>query len=155
MTADQARFWLIAGSLSLTAATFGFLATAPSFGYPLLFRDAMRLIEIALPVLLGYLGAAAQFVFHNMAGHAKSGIPGDATNPLLGLMVKGPLTVFTAVIIGLITAFGYSNRSTSHISGMSVDDLAAALTGALGILSVTINTAVAYLFSLQNKPLKG
>jgi hypothetical protein len=154
MTADHARRWLIKATLLLTGATFGFLLLAPLFGYPLALKDATRVFEIILPVFLGYLGAASQFVFQNMAGRQNTGIAGASTNPFLSLIVKGPIWLFGLAIVAAFAAFGKTNSPSSPIgNGMTVDVLAGITTAALGLLNVTTQVAVSYLFSLDANPI--
>jgi hypothetical protein len=154
MAADAARKWLIVASLILTTATFVVLWAAPAFGYRLEFRDAIRITEIALPVFLGYLGAATQFVFQNLARHQNKGIRPEAENVFLGLIVKGPIVAFTIAVAVIFISFGYTNRPAApRGSGMSVDQFALGISAALGLLNVTTNVAVAYLFSLERRPI--
>jgi hypothetical protein len=153
MTADEARRWLITATLILMTATFVFFIVAPVLGYPMLWQDAIRIFEIVLPVFLGYLGTAAQFVFQNMARKHVGGIQASATNPFLGRLIRGPIVVFGIALASLLTAFGYSNSQyASSGSGMTIDTLAWGITAALGLLNVTTQVAVSYLFSLGSKP---
>lgn len=112
----------------------------------------MRLLEIVSPVFLGYLGSAAQFIFRQ---NSIQPIQKPHASPaLLTLIVVGPICVYTVCSITSLTAFGLSNSSSSSIahpsSGMSVDTLAAVLTAALGILTISTNVAVAYLFPAKD-----
>jgi len=155
MTADEARRWLIKATLLLTGATFVFLLMAPVVGYRLAWKDAIRVFEIVLPVFLGYLGTAAQFVFQNMAGKENSGIAATQTNPFLSLLVRGPIWLFGLVIATALVAFGVSNSASAAAgTGMSADALAGVITAALGLLNVTTQVAVSYLFSLDAKPVE-
>jgi hypothetical protein len=154
MTADQARRWLIVASLGLTAATFLFLWTAPSFGYRLELRDSIRLMQIALPVFLGYLGAAAQYVFQGLSGQRNHGIRSQARHPFLSLLIKGPILVFFIALVAMFVSFGRTNQPDSNAEPIDVDQLALGLSAALGILTVTTNVAIAYLFTLEKHPLR-
>jgi hypothetical protein len=147
MDTETGRNWITTASLALTAAHFMFFIIAPVVGYPLTFVQAMRLLEIVLPVFLGYLGSAAYFLFS--AGHASSP-SARVSSQLLGLLVRGPVIVFGLASLSVIVAFGVSNsRYASRGSGMSIDMFAAAITGALGLLTVTTNVVVSYLFSAE------
>jgi hypothetical protein len=149
MSAYQTRKWLIVASLAMAALSFCFFTLAPVVGYPLRYSQAQSVLQIVLPVFLGYLGAASQFVFQ------RSPPPDDAvgTHPLTGLLVKGPMAVFSLMMVVLIVAFGYSNRMAAPPGdGMSAEQLSAGVTAAMGLLAVTTNVIVAYLFSVEKKP---
>jgi hypothetical protein len=146
MTTDAARNWIVAASLGITAVDFVFFLLAPALGFPLTFDQAVRLLEIVLPVFMGYLGSATHFLFRIPPADAPAEVhpPGG----LLGLLVRGPIIVFGLATFAAIFAFGFSNRSMATAgSGMSLDALAGSLSAALGLLSVTTNVAVSYLFS--------
>lgn len=147
MTVQQARNWLVLASLVACGATFVFLLIAPAIGFPLLWADALRVLELVIPVFAGYLGAAAQYVFSKKQ-HGKVTVQ-DGSG-LLSLMIKGPVILFAVTSLAILIGFGISNReSASQGTGMSVDTLAGALTALLGILAITTNAAVAYLFSAE------
>jgi hypothetical protein len=147
MTVQKARNWLVLASLMASGATFVFLLIAPAIGYPLLWADSLRILELVIPVFGGYLGAAAQYVFRNKKDDKVSVDDGSG---LLALMIKGPVILFIVASIAVLAGFGISNRqSASPGAGMTVDTLAGALTAALGILAITTNAAVAYLFSVR------
>jgi hypothetical protein len=148
MTVFQARKWLVVTSLAITAGSFTFFVLAPVFGYPLKFTQAWTILQIVSPVFLGYLGAATQYAFNNKP------TPGGRAhaNPLMDLLVKGPVGVFCLMLIGSVVAFGYSNRADARPdTGMSLADLSNLVTAALGLLAVTTNVIVAYLFSVEQK----
>src|SRR6266849_9240050 len=149
MTVDGARSWIIITSLVVTGLTFGFLVAAPPLGYPLGWDQSQRIIEILLPVFLGYVGTATHFVFHTRNQDQELQLGSRA--PLLGLIIRGPIVVFVSACVVILFAFGYSNRANAiQGEGMSVDQLAWAFTAALGILSVSTGVAVSYLFSLSD-----
>jgi hypothetical protein len=145
VTLDSARRWLILASLTACGLIFVFILISPLLGYPLEWSQTLRIIEVVVPVFLGYLGSAAHFVF---------GDQNDAdrfpANGLLTLMVKGPVILFAVVSAAIFFSFGFANRSGAATgSGMSVDLLEGLLSAALGILAVTTNVAVAKLFGVQ------
>lgn len=157
MQVDYARGWIVRWSLLVTAGTFLFLVLGPALGYPLDWDQIPRLFEIILPVFLGYLGSASHFVFRGQAPAANEAIAQrndgiDQRASLLGVIVRGPIIVFSVAIVAVAFAFGYSNRvNAAPGSGMSIDQLAASITALLGILAVTTNVAVSYLFSLGGR----
>jgi hypothetical protein len=141
MNIDTARKWLILSSLLITGSQIVFFIVAPVFGFPLQYPKNLDLLQIVLPVFLGYLGAASHFIFQNPA----PSVP--AQTQYLGLLVKGPIIIYTLAIASALVAFGYSNRADADIgSGMSIDNLATALSIALGVLAVTTGVLSSYLF---------
>ncbi len=150
MTVDAARKWIISTSLIATGLVFVFFLAAPPLGFPLEWDQTQRVIEILLPVFLGYLGTATHFLFHSSKTQGQPAL--EYQNSLLGLLIKGPIVVFATACVAILFSFGYSNRSNAPSgSGMSIDQLAWAFTAALGILAVTSSVAVSYLFSLGEK----
>lgn len=76
--------------------------------------------------------------------------PGLQLSDLVELLVKGPLIVFGVIVAVAIIAFGYSNRqAATGGDGLSVDLLAGIITAALGLLAVSTNAIVGYLFSIE------
>jgi hypothetical protein len=149
MGADSARKWLIKWSLAATVGTFVFFMIAPAAGYPLKYNQAINILEIVFPVFIGYIGSATQFVFRRRQGDAALN---PAVAPFIDLLVKGPVIGFTLMIAAAITAFGYSNRLTAPPGeGMGVDTLATVVTLALGLLTVSTNAIVGYLFSVETE----
>jgi hypothetical protein len=147
MSIHVARKWLIYASLATTAAAFVFFLLAPVFGFPLTFDQAIRLLEILLPVFLGYLGTATHFILREPETPSRRSISSRGRGELLTLLVRGPVIVFALATIAAIAAFGISNSASAEPgSGMSVDTLAVILTAVLGILTVSTNLLVASLF---------
>jgi hypothetical protein len=141
MSINAARQWLIIASISVTGAELIFFLIAPSTGFPLSFPKNLEILQTILPVFLGYLGAAAHFIFKNPAP------PVTAQSQFLGIMVKGPVVVYALAVIAALAAFGYSNRIGAAIgTGMSVDNLTTSLAITLGILTATTSVVVSYLF---------
>jgi hypothetical protein len=150
MTIEGARKWIIVTSLAVTSAVFVFFFLAPQFGYPLVWEQSERIIEIVLPVFLGYMGTATHFLFHQNRSQMQIDLGANAS--LLGLIVRGPIIVFALACGAILFAFGYSNRlAAPQDSGMSIDQLSWAVAAALGLLSGTTSVAVSYLFSLGEK----
>jgi hypothetical protein len=150
MTIHKARVWLINASLCTTAAIFVFFLIAPTIGYPLSFEQAVRFIEIVLPVFLGYLGTATSFIFGGRHGDPKAGTKN--LNELLGILVRGPVIVFAAACCAALCAFGVSNgEAASPGSGMSIDVLAGVLAAALGLLTISTSALVTALFPIRRQ----
>ena len=151
MTVDAARRFIILTSLTATGVVFVFFLAAKPLGFPLDWDESQRIVEILLPVFLGYLGTATHFLFHNPKTDVELQL--GAKGSLLGLLIKGPIIIFAVASIAILFAFGYSNRhGAPQDSGMSVDQLAWSFTAALGILAASSSVAVSYLFSLSAHP---
>lgn len=146
MTVNSARKWLILGSLIITAGHFVFFLVAPAVGYPLEYEHAIRLLQISIPIFFGYLGSASRFVFHS--GRQREEENARVSNPLMGMLIRGPFIVFGVASVASLFAFGFSNRvgATPGI-GMNIDTLATSITTILGLLAVTTNVAVSALFA--------
>jgi hypothetical protein len=72
--------------------------------------------------------------------------------PFLSLLAKGPVILFGIATSCAIIAFGYTNRvSAAPGTGMSVDALSLTITACLGLLTVTTNAIVAFLFNASSQ----
>ena len=143
LTPSSARRWLVSTTLLLTGVILLFFLLSPFVGYPLEFSQSMRMLEIVLPVFFGYLGSAALFVFRSN-GRVED-VFNSSVQTIIGPLVKGPVLVFAIATVALLTGFAYANFAAGA-SGMSADDLAVGLTVILGLLAVTTNIMIAYLF---------
>jgi len=142
MTVDESRTWLITSSLVITAAQMVFLITAPVVGFPLQYPKNLDLLQIVTPVFLGYLGAAAHFIFRNPVPEV------SVQNRYLGLLVRGPLAIYVIVTGSALAAFGYANRADAAAgTGISVPNLATILSLSLGLLAATTSVINSYLFA--------
>lgn len=152
MTRTEARTWLIRASLVITGADFVFFIAAPFVGYPIEWRDAWRMAEIVFPVFLGYLGAAAHFLFRDSVDGERE-IVRPATGAQIGLLVRGPVLVWLAINLVALAAFGFANRQSAPVgAGMTVDQLAMVLSASLGLLAATTSGVVVHLFGLPGQP---
>ncbi|MET3133447.1 hypothetical protein AAKU55_003737 [Oxalobacteraceae bacterium GrIS 1.11] len=146
MSIDQARKLLILASLAITGCQMLFLLLAPVFGFPLPYPRNLDLLQLVSPVFLGYLGAASHFVFQ---------VPAPAMpvqNQYLGILLIGPLTLYVIAASASLVAFGYSNRTGASVGhGMSVDNLATALSLCLGLLAATTGVLSSYLFMAASR----
>lgn len=150
MSVNSARRWLIVSSLVITGAQMIFLLVAPSFSFPLTYPQNLDLLQIVLPVFLGYLGSASHFIFQSSA----TSVP--VQNQFLGLLVKGPIVIYALAVIAAFGAFAYSNRVGAEIGGgMSVENLATALSLVLGLLAVTTGIVSSYIFAVPKNVTAG
>jgi hypothetical protein len=142
MDINEARKVLVVWSLIITGFQLIFLLVAPAFGFPIQYPRNISLLQIVSPVFLGYLGSATHFIFINPTPAIK------ANNEFLGILIKGPLMIYSLVVVGTMTAFWYSNRAGAPAgSGISVENLATALSLALGLLAVTTGVISSHLFA--------
>ncbi len=143
MTYDEARRWVIFFSLTASGVVLVFCFSAPVFGYPLVWSEALRLAETVLPIFTAYLGTAAGFAFgidDGKDGEKKLREPGP-------LLIKWPPAVCWFGILVLLVAFGHSNRSTAiDGSGMSIQQLALGISLALSVITTTTGAAMTLLF---------
>lgn len=145
MSVDRARKWLILSSLIITGLQMVFLLLSPAIGYPLRYPKNLDLLQIVTPVFLGYLGAAAHFIFLNPPPEV------HVQNAFLGMLVKGPLMIYALAAGSSFAAFGYANRTSALPgAGMSTDNLATALSLSLGVLAATTGVIAPYLFVTPN-----
>ena len=143
---DSARKWLVVSSLSITGAVFLFFLLAHALGFPLTFAQSLRVLEIILPVFLGYLGSAASFVFR-AASDADEVVFRRSASSLASLLIVGPLLIFSSSLVAIVIAFWITNRPTAPAgSGMTLDQLSAGMSLILGLLVVTTNVAISYVF---------
>lgn len=145
---DVERRWLIVASLGVTIATFAFFLLAPEMGYPIYDPDHYSIIRLIVPVFMGYLGLATQFVFGDREpSHVRVS---KERMKLIRLMVRGPIYSFVFVMILVVIAFGLSNRPGSASGdGMKPTELASIVTALLALLAGTTNAAAAYLFKTE------
>ena len=149
MNADAARRLLVWSSIIITGTLLVFFIIGPALGFPLTFEEAVRLLELDLPIFVGYLGSATQFVFQQQNNEKP---PIVVNGPLVRILIIGPLILFALANIAGLVAFGISNRPSAPAgTGMNVDLLAVITSAALSILAVTTNIAVAYLFGQELK----
>lgn len=151
MDTNGARSWIIKASLLLTTGLVLVFVITPALGFPLTFEQARGLLQIVLPVFLGYLGSATHFVF---ASKQPTAAALKLPEHLVALLIKGPIVVFVIWCSSAIVIFGYSNRIEAKAgSGMTLDMLASLIAGALGLLTTTSGVAVSYLFAVSKKNL--
>lgn len=154
MTLEQARGWLIRTSLGISFVILLFVIVGPGvLGFPL---DAergqdTRILQIILPVFVGYLAAASHFVFSDRGQDATADERTLSGNALT--LVKWPVVAWGVLTVAMLAAFWFSNRAGGPPgSGWTVDKLAAYLTVGLSLLTATTNIAVNYLFAKGKGP---
>jgi hypothetical protein len=142
----HARRWLVVASLCISGAFLVFCALAPALGFPGLDGgDALRLLEITLPVFLGYLGSAVQFVFGGEARLVRVVDP-----VMLMLLVRGPVVIFGLTVAISLAAYGVSHRNAAPVgTGLSIEVLAGLVAASMGLLAATTNVIVGYLFGVH------
>lgn len=149
MTVKQARFFIVNMSVLGTAGTFLFFMIGKPLGYPLSWSQVQRVVEIVLPVFLGYLGAASLYVFGQKGKN--DDVSFGQNEDLAGRILRSSAWTFALILAAILFAFGYTNRpNATQDEGMSIDTLSWAVTAILGILNVSTNVAVTYLFSVSS-----
>lgn len=149
MTIQRMRGLVVWSSILIVGLTVFFFILAPAFGYRLEYADVWPLAKPILPVFLGFLGIAVQFI-----GQDSPGGRGRARRapPLLLPLVAGPIGIYLLGFIALVVAYGVTNRADAPLGeGMSKEDLSTWITVLLGILAATTNAAVAILFRTETK----
>jgi hypothetical protein len=148
MTVNTARKVIVLASLAIVGLHLLFFPIAPAIGYPLTYGEATSILQITLPVFLGYLGVATHFMFRQ----PKPKKPAINLPELLPYLLWGPLIIFAAASLAAVIAFGVTNGiGAKPGSGMSVGQLSGAVTICLSLLAVTTNTIVSYLFAQERK----
>lgn len=139
--------WTIKSALMIIAVEVLFFAVAPHLGFPLEASEAIRMLEIILPIFLFYLSSAMMIFFEKrLAIHFLS----HSGRRILNLLIRGPVFLFVIITFTSIGIFGYSNRLTAIPGeGLSPNSLAALLTISLSILCTLSNAMVLYLFSFS------
>jgi hypothetical protein len=145
MTLDSARKKLLLFALGNTGAHLFFFIVAPALGYKLTFPEALRMVEVVSPVFLGYIGAATQYVFQ------RGTVPSAEVRnrDLLGILVWGPIIIFTLTSIAALTAFGVANRDNGP--GMLPETLSLILASNIGLLTISTNVIVSNVFNQSPK----
>lgn len=145
MQDNFARRLLIYSSLGISGFLFVFFILAPPLGFPLTYDQSIRILEIVLPVFLGYIGSASAFLFSSKQAHS---MLHEDRRQFLGVLLVGPLIAFVVIVITILISFAISNRVDAPVGeGMSVDVLAGSLSAALGLLAVSTNIIAGRLFT--------
>lgn len=145
MEDSTARRLLIYASLAISALVFVFFMLAPPLGYPLTYEQAVRILEIVLPIFFGYIGSASAFIFSPEKAET---IVHVERRQHLSVLLVGPIVVFILIFVTILTSFGISNAKDSPPGeGMSIDMLAGTVSAALGLLAVSTNLIAGKLFA--------
>jgi hypothetical protein len=143
------RQWLIYSSFALSFVLFFFFCTAPAVGYRLNWPDAIGLLQITLPVFVGYLAAASVWAFSTSP---PADPPDFKIDPVRKALLRGPIVLVALMLTVVLVVFGYSQRDGASIgSGMSVGQLTTFITTALGILTVTTGVGLVALFPRKDE----
>src|SRR5712692_948052 len=95
------RVQILIWSLAAIGVVFGFFLVAPYVGIDALREDPWRIPQIILPVFIGYLAGATQFLFTQ--GPEISLRP--RAKRLLPILVNGVFVVFAVLSILLLAVF--------------------------------------------------
>lgn len=147
MTYVRARMNLVKSSLAMISLYGLFLILCPVTAYPLFFDQAFQILQIIVPLFLGYLSSAVVFVMQ--------GEPDDQNqvSELLGLLVIWPFRVVFMLLFALFFAFGYANWPTDTLPTGAInfgfDLLSSMVSFILGIHTAVTSALVAYLFKIE------
>ena len=143
-TMEDARSWVIKACLLIMGGTLIFFLVAPTAGFPLEFTSSLRILEIILPIFLGYIGQSIFLLLH------RGTQPMDEQRLVrksLKLLIQGPIVIFCLALVSIIVAFGLSNRAGAPIgSGITPDGLALSVSIVTAVLTATTNAVVIFLF---------
>jgi len=141
---DAERIWVVKASLLLAGATFAFFVAAPGLlKYPLDFDQSIRILQIVLPVFVGYLGLATAFVFQNTVRSTNV----YSNSSLIRLLLRGPIYVYSLGIVVVISVFWQTNLpGGAPASGMTIDQLAWLVSALVGLLAATTGLIVTKIF---------
>ena len=120
MTRDGARLAIVAFSISMSGVLLVFFLLGPAFGMPFTpgANENLHLTQIVLPVFLGYLGSAVQFIFRSRQREAE--MPAEDQR-LLFLLVNGPFVLFVIFNLSLFGSFYMRNQLGG--SGLTFEEL--------------------------------
>jgi hypothetical protein len=143
---EAERIWITRASLLVVAlALFFYLAAPVLFGFPIALDEVARIVQIVLPVFVGYLSAAAAFL--TASGSRQSRNANIADEKLLRIVVRGPVYLVSVGLAIVTAVFWYSNRKGAPPgTGMSLDQYCWSLSALLAILTVSTSVVVGRLF---------
>jgi hypothetical protein len=148
---DLDRAWIIKASLAQLGASFAFFILArPIFGFPMVYEEVIRVLQIIFPVFVGYLGIAAAYV-----SQQPDAVPIDtnsAAPKFSQLLLRGPIYLVGMCSIVLIASFWVSNLpSAKSGGGMSLDNFCWFLSLLMGLLAASSGLVVTRLFPANRK----
>lgn len=146
MTADKDRIWFLQGTMLVLVVICLFFLVAPGWlNYPLEEQQMHRVLQMILPVLVGYFGSVGRFIKSRKYNPAESAR--ELADPLLGNFLRGSVYLFVVLLVALIVYFGWANRPGAGVGeGMPFESFCWWLTAIMGVVAVTITYAVASLF---------
>jgi hypothetical protein len=143
LTVSGARLVIVFFSLAITGILLCLFVLSPLLGIPFNpgRNEHFRLVEIVLPVFLGYLGNASHFIFrsHRMVE------PQVLDERILAMLVYGPFIIYIFFNTSLFLSFYLCNQPDG--SGMPIDELTRWFSIALGVLTGTISIINSYVFN--------
>lgn len=148
-TQKGARFAITAYSIACTGLLLLFLVVAQLIQFPLNFSldEQFRLIEMILPVFIGYLGGAANYIFSQDTDVELS----TDRKQLLFMIVTTPYILFIFLSALIFVVFYYSNvpLPSGHAkpSAMNFNQLCKWFSIVLSLLTGVTSIVASYLFS--------
>jgi hypothetical protein len=140
-TLAQARLFIASYCVFMTGLLLCFFLISPLF---LPFNpgkdENVQLVQIILPVFLGYLGSASQFLFRSSGD--RTTFPGDER--LLFILTVGPCCLFFALNVVLFTIF--------YLQKTPIAEITKWFTMILSLLTSTVGVITVNLFATRNPP---
>lgn len=90
---ERARVWILKMSLLIVTAYVVLFIIAPFLDLPLEMHHSIRIIQLLLPVFLGYIGSGYRMLYRRKIFSYKNS-ESNITLSMLSLLVKGPIFVF-------------------------------------------------------------
>jgi hypothetical protein len=151
MTYAVARLWLIKNSLLIMAFFGSALLVAPATRYPLSFEQAISLLQIVLPLFIGYLSTAIVFLTSREAPLKRG--PAREFSSILAHLVKGPVWLVALFLSIALIVFGIVNwpKPESQPSGFDFGLLSNLVSFILSISAATTSALVAWLFKVETE----
>jgi hypothetical protein len=150
---DADRIWIIKASIVLLGLSFAFFVVGrPLFGFPMLYDEVIRVLQLIFPVFLGYLGLGASYVTGQKNAMREPDYGSRADTKLARLMLRAPIYLVSGGLGVLIIAFWTSNLPHATAgAGMSLDSFCWFLSAILGVLAASSGLLVTRLFDGQRR----
>lgn len=149
MSYSESRMFLVKSSLGMITFYGLFLILCPISRYPLFFEQSFQIIQIIIPLFLGYLSTAVVFITQEDRDDSSN------ISELLLVLVKWPFKVVFLLLLALFFSFGYanwpSNTPPSGALNFGFELLSSMVSFLLGIHTAITSALVAYMFKIEQE----